>query len=199
MEHSVARYPSSAMRVDSRLEPILTERLRLRRSRPEDAEDISAYRSDPDVHRYQGWERTDPAGIRAEIEAMSARVPGEPGGWVQFSVEERDGGRLVGDVGLSPAEEEPGVIKVGYTIAPAFQGRGYATEAVGALVRYALDVLEADVVRAYASAENVPSIRVAEKVGMRLMERFEHRYEDEVWFGVRYEITRSDRAEDRKE
>lgn len=199
MEPPVARYASSAMRVDSRLEPILTDRLRLRRSQPEDAEDISAYRSDPDVHRYQGWERTDPAGIRAEIEAMSARVPGEPGGWVQFSVEERDGGRLVGDVGLSPAEDEPGVIKVGYTIAPAFQGRGYATEAVGALVGYAFDVLEADVVRAYASAENVPSIRVAEKVGMRLMERFEHRYEDEVWFGVRYEITRSDRAEDRKE
>ncbi len=196
---SAARYPSSAMRVDTHLEPILTERLRLRRSRPEDAEDISAYRSDPDVHRYQGWERTDPAGIRAEIEAMAARVPGEPGGWVQFSVEERESGRLVGDVGLSPAEEEPGVIKVGYTIAPAFQGRGYATEAVGALVRYAFDVLEADVVRAYASAENVPSIRVAEKVGMRLMERFEHRYGDEVWFGVRYEIARPDRAEDRKE
>jgi RimJ/RimL family protein N-acetyltransferase len=187
------------MRVDPHLEPILTERLRLRRSRPEDAEDISAYRSDPDVHRYQGWERTDPAGIRAEIEAMAARVPGEPGGWVQFSVDERESGRLVGDVGLSPAEEEPGVIKVGYTIAPALQGRGYATEAVDALVRYAFDVLEADVVRAYASAENVPSIRVAEKVGMRLMERFEHRYEGEVWFGVRYEIARADRAEDRKE
>jgi RimJ/RimL family protein N-acetyltransferase len=178
------------MRIDTHLEPLLTERLRLRRSRPEDAEDISAYRSDPDVHRYQGWERTDVEGIREEIEAMADRVPGEHGGWVQFSVEERDGGRLVGDVGLSPADGEPGVIKVGYTVAPAFQGRGYATEAVDALVTYAFDVLEADVVRAYASEENMPSIRVAEKVGMQLMERIEHRYGDEIWFGVRYEIDR---------
>ncbi len=69
---------------------------------------------------------------------MAGRAPGEPGGWVQFSVEERDGGRLVGDVGISPAEGEPGVIKVGYTISPDVQGRGYATEAVQALVDYAL-------------------------------------------------------------
>ncbi len=183
------------MRVDAHFEPLVTERLVLRRSRPEDARAISAYRSDPDVHRYQGWDRTDAAGVRAEIEEMARRAPGEPGGWVQLSAEEREGGGLVGDVGLSLAEGEPGVIKVGYTIAPAFQGRGYATEAVAALVAYAFDTLGAEVVRAHASAENAPSIRVAEKVGMRLVERIEHRYGDEVWFGVRYELRRKDRAE----
>lgn len=181
------------MRADTSFEPIVTERLRLRRSRPEDAEAISAYRSDPDVHRYQGWERTDPAGVRAEIREMGGRAPGEPGGWVQLSVEGRDTGMLVGDVGLSPSDGEPGVIKVGYTVAPAFQGRGYATEAVDALVDYAFEELGADVVRAYASVDNVPSVRVAEKVGMRLMERIEHRRGDRVWHGVRYEIGRGDR------
>jgi aminoglycoside 6'-N-acetyltransferase len=179
------------MSIDIRFEPIATERLLLRRSRPDDAEAIAAYRSDPVVHRYQGWDRTDPHGIRAEIEEMSLRSPGQPG-WVQFSVEELGSGRLVGDVGLSPADGERGVIKIGYTMAPAFQGRGYATEAVRALVTYAFEVLGADVVRAYASAENVPSIRVAEKVGMRLVERFERRYGDEAWFGVRYELRRDD-------
>ena len=74
------------------------------------------------------------------------------------------------------------------------QGRGYATEAIGALVGYAFEVLGADVVRAYASTENVASIRVAEKVGMTLVERIEHRYGDEVWFGVRYELHRDDPA-----
>ncbi len=183
------------MRVDDDFEPLLTERLLLRRSRPDDAETISAYRSDPDVHRHQGWERTDPEGVRAEIEEMTGRAPGELGGWIQFSVEERESGRLVGDVGLSPADGEPGVIKVGYTVAPAFQRRGYATEAVGALVVYAFDTLGAEVVRAYASADNIPSIRVAEKVGLRPVERFEHRYGDEVWFGVRCELRREDRTE----
>jgi RimJ/RimL family protein N-acetyltransferase len=178
------------MRVDVDFEPLLTERLLLRRSRPGDAETISAYRSDPDVHIHQGWDRTDPDGIRAEIKEMAGRSPGEPGGWVQFSVLERGSRRLVGDVGISRVDGERGVIKVGYTVAPAFQGRGYGTEATGALVAYAFDVLGAEVVRAYASAENAPSIRVAEKVGMRLVERFEHRYGNEVWSGVRYERRR---------
>ncbi|HET6712816.1 MAG TPA: GNAT family N-acetyltransferase [Actinomycetota bacterium] len=179
------------MAPDNDFEPIVTERLVLRRSHAGDAPAISAYRSDPEVHRYQGWERTDHDGVREEIEAMASRAPGEPGGWVQFSVEERDTGRLVGDVGLSPAEDEPSVIKVGYTMDPAFQGRGYATEAVAALIAYAFEALGADVVRAYASAANLPSIRVAEKAGMRLVERFERTYEGETWQGVRYEIDRS--------
>ena len=178
------------MRVDTGPQPIETERLLLRRSRPEDAATISAYRSDPNVNRQQGWDRTDLEGVLADIVEMSGRSPGEPGGWVQFTVEERGGGRIVGDVGLSVADGEPGVIKVGYTIDPAFQGLGYATEAIRALVEYAFEALGAELVRAHASAENAPSIRVAEKVGMRLVERFEHREGDEVWYGVRYERRR---------
>lgn len=180
------------MQVDTRFEPLVTERLRLRRSRPDDAEAISAYRGDPRVNRYQGWARTDPEGVRAEIEEMAQRAPGEPGGWVQFTVEERESGRLVGDVGFSPAEGEPGVIKIGYTVSPEHQGRGYATEAVRALVAYVFGVLDVDVVRAYASAENLPSIRVAEKVGLRLIERFERREGSRSWFGVRYELGRGE-------
>lgn len=176
------------MRVDTSFEPLVTPRLRLRRSRPEDAETISAYRSDPEVHRYQGWERTDPEGVRGEIEEMASRDPGAPGGWMQLSVEDRETGQLLGDVGLSPADDEPGVIKIGYTMSPSFQGRGYATEAVAALIAYAFDTLGADVVRAYASAENLPSIRVAEKVGMQLIERFERRSGDRVYSVVRYEL-----------
>jgi RimJ/RimL family protein N-acetyltransferase len=68
-------------------------------------------------------------------------------------------------------------------------------EAMAALVGYLLDVLGADLVRAYADAENVPSIRVAEKVGIHLEERFRRRYGDEVWYGVRYERRRDDPAE----
>jgi RimJ/RimL family protein N-acetyltransferase len=178
------------MHVDTGPQPIETERLLLRRSRPEDAATISAYRSDPNVNRQQGWDRTDLEGVLADIVEMSGRSPGEPGGWVQFTVQERGGGRIVGDVGLSVADGEPGVIKVGYTIDPAFQGLGYATEAIRALVEYAFETLGAELVRAHASAENAPSIRVAEKVGMRLVERVEHREGDEVWFGVRYEVRR---------
>jgi RimJ/RimL family protein N-acetyltransferase len=181
------------MRTDVDFEPTTTERLRLRRSRPEDADRIASYRSDPDVHRFQGWDRTDPEGIRAEIEEMSRRLPGEPG-WVQVSVEDARTGELVGDVGLSPAAGEPGVIKLGYTIAPEFQGRGYATEAVRALIDYAFDVLAAEVVRIYADGDNVASHRVAEKAGLRLVERFRRQEDGDVWYGVRYELARAGRT-----
>ncbi len=182
---------SPGMEVDTGFEPLTTARLRLRRSRPEDAERISRYRSDPDVHRFQGWERIDPEGIRAEIEEMARRRPGDPG-WVQLSVEELDGGELVGDVGFSPAAGEPGVVKLGYTVAPEHQGRGYATEAVRALVRYVFETLGAEVVRVYADADNVASHRVAEKAGLRLVERFRAQDGGDTWFGVRYELRRTD-------
>jgi len=182
------------MQADTAFEPLRTTRLLIRRSRPEDAATIAEYRSDPRVHRYQGWDRTDVDSIRGEIVEMAGRSPGSPGGWVQFTVVEVDGERMVGDVGLSVADGEPGVIKIGYTIEPTFQGRGYATEAVQALVDYAFDALGADVVRAYASVENAPSIRVAEKAGLRLVERFEGTDGSRRWFGVRYELRREDRA-----
>lgn len=180
------------MRTDPDPAPILTERLVLRRSRPEDAETISAYRSDPRVRRYQGWERTDPEAVRAEIEAMASRAAGDPG-WVQFTVEDRASGRLVGDVGICGVAEEPGVVKVGYTIAPAFQGRGLGTEALRALVDYAFGTLGADRVRMYADADNLASIRVAEKAGLRFVERFrEPDGAGGTWEGVRYERHRPD-------
>lgn len=178
------------MRTDPGFRELRTERLVLRRSQPRDAEAISAYRSDPEVHRHQGWARTDPDHVRQEIEEMLRRTPGEPG-WVQFTLETLSDTRLVGDVGLSPRVDEPGVVMVGYTIAPTEQGRGYATEAMQALVTYALDDLGADLVRAYADAENVASVRVAEKVGLAVVERFEATDEDGTWHGVRMERRRS--------
>ena len=184
-----SRY-AAAVRVDTDFRPIETRAPPAPPFHARDAETISAYRSDPDVNRQQGWARIDPAGVLADIVEMSGRSPGEPGGWAQFTVEERETGTIVGDVGFAVADGEPNVIKVGYTISPASQGHGYGTEAIRALVDYAFDTLGAEIVRAHASAENVPSIRVAEKVGMRLVERVEYREGDEVWHGVRYEVRR---------
>jgi len=179
------------MRADPGFEELRTSRLRLRRSEPGDAEQISGYRSDPDVHEHQGWDHTDPDHIRTEISEMLTRAPGQPGGWVQFTVLTLDGDRLVGDVGLRVDGDEQGVILVGYTMDPAAQNKGYATEAVGALVEYAFDTLGADLVRAYAEASNVASIRVADKVGMPVVDRFTHDEDDQTWHVVRMERPRA--------
>jgi RimJ/RimL family protein N-acetyltransferase len=63
---------------------------------------------------------------------------------------------------------------------------------MGAVATYALDVLGADLLRAYADAGNVASVRVAEKVGLEIVERFEGTDEGETWHGVRMERRRTD-------
>jgi RimJ/RimL family protein N-acetyltransferase len=178
------------MRPDRAFTPIVTDRLTLRRSEPADAEAISAYRSLPEVHEHQGWGSTDPDHVRDEIVEMLGRAPGDPGGWVQFSVITNADGHLVGDVGLSPADGEPGVIKVGYTIAPEHQGHGYATEAVRALVGYAFDTLDVRVVRAYAEERNLPSTSVMRKAGLAHVETWDEEEDGQIWRIVRYERRR---------
>ena len=61
----------------------------------------------------------------------------------------------------------------------------------GRSIGYAFDTIGADVVRAYASALNLPSIRLAEKAGMQLIERIERRSGDRTFWVVRYEIGRT--------
>jgi len=58
------------------------------------------YRQNVPRFTRSGEVRTDADGTREGIREMSGRAPGEPGGWVQLSVEVRDGGRLVGDGAL---------------------------------------------------------------------------------------------------
>ncbi|MFD6153255.1 GNAT family N-acetyltransferase [Streptomyces sp. NPDC060243] len=114
--------------------PLLaTPRLHLRRFRPEDAAVLAAYRSVPGVARYQGW--SAPVGeeeARLLVREFAAVDPEAPG-WFQYAVEERATGALVGDVGVR-LDENGMQADLGFTLAPAAQGRGYATEAVRAVL-----------------------------------------------------------------
>ena len=94
-------------------------------------------------------------------------------------------------MGIRVDTDEPGVILVGYTMDPGAQNNGYATEAVGALVDYAFDTLDAELVRAYAEASNVASVRVAAKVGLPVVQRFDEREDEQTWHVVRMERRRT--------
>ncbi|TDD12604.1 N-acetyltransferase [Nonomuraea deserti] len=79
---------------------------------------------------------------------------------------EREGGRVVGSIGLfwPPAE---GAVEIGYGVVPSRRGRGYASEATRALVAHALTAPEVHAVTATADLSNSASVRVLEKAGLR--------------------------------
>jgi len=83
-----------------------------------------------------------------------------------WAVAEKNNNQLIGICGLMPLDDNPSQYQIGYRILPAFQGRGYATEAVIAVRNYACNVNISNFV-AFVERENKPSIRVAEKIGMK--------------------------------
>ena len=152
---------------DDPFTPIDTERLRLRRFRGDDAAAFAGYRADPGVARFQGWEAGYPldAAERFVREMASAR-PGVPGGWFQIALALLDTDELVGDCVVHVLAADPEMAEIGYTVAPAHQGHGYATEAVRALIGYVFETLDVVTVRAVTDARNAPSIKLAERLGM---------------------------------
>ncbi|MBA3824157.1 MAG: GNAT family N-acetyltransferase [Ktedonobacterales bacterium] len=73
---------------------------------------------------------------------------------------------LIGDVGFHQPLTESATIEIGYALVPAYQQRGYATEAVDALIGWAFTQPEPQRIIAKISPENAASITVARKVGM---------------------------------
>ncbi|MEA5570371.1 GNAT family N-acetyltransferase [Calothrix sp. UHCC 0171] len=78
------------------------------------------------------------------------------------------GGKLAGEKAVGE-EEVLGreVLEIGYEVLSAYRDRGYASEAVEALVNFAFTQLQARKIIAHTPENNIPSIRVAEKVGMK--------------------------------
>jgi len=72
---------------------------------------------------------------------------------------------LIGHVGLSPLEGE---VEVGYAIEEKQQGRGFASEAVGAVVDWALQRFDLPRVLGIVAKDNAPSCRVLENAGFTL-------------------------------
>ncbi len=159
--------------------PLETPRLILRPFTDRDAEPFSRYRSDPEVARYQGWEAPFSLGQAARFVAeMKAKKPGEPGEWFQVALELKSTGELIGDVAFQRLREDERQAEIGFTLARAFQGQGYAAEAVGRLLDYLFGELGLHRVRADCDPQNAASIRLLTKVGMR----HEGTFVESLWY-----------------
>lgn len=153
------------MTVDHPFIELRTPQLVLRRFRPSDAAAFRAYRSHPDVARYQSWDqayRLEEA--EAFMDAISHASPGTPGEWFQFAAISANTGHLVGDVGLRTDTDEPDVMELGITLSPEYQGQGYATEIAAAVIDYAFGTLDAVTIRAVTDTRNGSSISLLERL-----------------------------------
>jgi ribosomal-protein-alanine N-acetyltransferase len=75
---------------------------------------------------------------------------------------------IIGDMGfVGGGPDAAGVVEIGYSIIPEYRNLGYATEMAQALIRWAFQQQEIKVVIASCLYDNIGSIKVLEKVGMR--------------------------------
>jgi aminoglycoside 6'-N-acetyltransferase len=154
--------------VDAAFTTLTSERLVLRRFRPEDLDAFVAYRSDPTVARYQSWEVPyRPGQARQFLQELQATHPDTPGEWFQFAVALRGSDRLIGDCAAHVRADDPRQAEVGFTLAPEHQGHGLATEAVRRLLHYLLVERGKHRVSASCDDRNTRSAAVLERVGMR--------------------------------
>jgi RimJ/RimL family protein N-acetyltransferase len=161
---------------------LTSERLELRRFRPDDLDAFVAYRSDPRVARYQAWEAPYPEReARDFIDRLQRCHPDTPGEWFQFAVALRATGELIGDCGTLTFAHEPRNAEIGFSFATSHQRRGYATEAVRRLLEYLLVERDKHRVSANCDDRNLRSAALLERVGMR---REAHLIESSWWKGV---------------
>ena len=145
-----------------------TPRLILRPFCDADLEPFLAYRNDPEVYRYQGWETPYlPADGLEFIEKLKAAIPGTPGEWLQLAVQRKDGTEMMGDVAFHVTRYSPRTAYLGYTLARSAWGQGYASEAASKMLDYLFRVLDLHRVVADCDIENAASIRLLERLGFR--------------------------------
>ena len=146
---------------------IATSRLRLDRLEPADASSLYAYRGDDAVARFQGWKPGELAEAEAFIARQDMQVFAEPDSWFQLAIREQGSGELVGDLGIHFPASHIDAIEFGVTLKPERQGRGYAREALGALLDLAF--LSWGYRRAVGSVDprNVASMALLRSLGFR--------------------------------
>lgn len=176
-------------------EPIRAERLILRPPRLGDAEAAYQRRRLPEVARYQDWElpytREQAERRTAEAVALDGPVDGE--WWSLTVVDAAAPERILGDVAVGIRWGGRSA-QIGYTFHPDHWGRGYATEAVEAMVRYLFIDFGVDRVEATLHPDNPPSARVLEACGLI----FEGLTRQSFWVGdecsddMLYGMTRTD-------
>ena len=168
---------------------IETERLSLRELTMDDKADLAKILRDPESMKYYPSPFTE-----KQVE-----------GWITWNIENyakykhglwavilKESDLFLGDCGITMQEiEGEHLPELGYRINKEHCNKGYATEAAKACLDYAFNVLKYDTIYTYTKSDNLPSMRVAEKNGMRFVKYFEKEVMGEKVKEVLYAIDRA--------
>ncbi|MDP9325652.1 MAG: GNAT family N-acetyltransferase [Candidatus Dormibacteraeota bacterium] len=152
---------------------VQTRRLHLRAPREDDIDHFAAMWADPDVERYL---RGTPQTREASEQRLSAWMDKwRSRGWGEWVVELRGYGTILGYCGLEDLDST-GEVQVSYGFAKQHWGKGYATEGALASLAWGFAHLSLDHIVGVANHDNLASLRVLEKAGLRYQK-------DGTWYG----------------
>lgn len=143
-----------------------TKRLLHRAFGVEDADAFYALNGNPDVMRWTGEPPVE--SVESARIAIATYPDFDTVGYGRWACLLRETEQIIGFCGLKylPELDE---VDVGYRFLPEFWGQGFATEASAASIQFGFEILQIDRVIGLVLPDNAASIRVLEKVGMRLV------------------------------
>lgn len=155
---------------------IETQRLRLRGHRFDDLGDCVSLWSNPAVTRFIG-------GKPSTEQQTWARLLAYIGHWSilgfgYWVIEEKDTKHFVGEIGFADFKRDidasmRGVPEIGFALAPAYHGRGYATEGVQAVLAWGDTNLPSRRTVCMINPQNLASVRVVQKFGYEIFTQTE--------------------------
>ncbi len=172
---------------------IETERLILRKPVPEDIPAWFKMRSNEENMRYIG---RPPAKDISEVASLFQLVIADIEankhiGWVVAEKSKASG--FVGMIGFHRIKPEHHRAEVGYMIEKEYQGKGYAAEAVRAIIKYAFNEMKIHSIEADIDKDNIASERLLQKLGFRKEGHFKESFYFEGTFidSVTYSLLKS--------
>jgi len=151
---------------------IRSERLCLRQLEVDEARALLQGKADPARPWMAGYPMQGTL-IAAEAFVRAVDNGADPGAYGVYQLVRSSDDVVVGDIGFHGPPSPAGSVTVGYGLAPEARGQGYATEALRAVVAWALAQPEVVVVEADTTHANLPSQRVLERAGMRMYDKSE--------------------------
>ena len=143
-----------------------TKRLHLRRMEISDSQSLFKIWSDPHVTEFMNISSfIHEAQAKEMIELLEELA--QAGKAVRFSMIERHSNEIIGTCGFNSIDFDNAKAEIGYDIAKAYWGMGFASEGIRALMDYAFGTLKLNRIEAKVEPANVNSIKVLQKLNFK--------------------------------